>query len=177
MSETINLIASVFSKVSLVESAVFMIYCLIGSSVFFLIKIWFPQYLKNKQIESERDLKKTEVIETTLHNMGILLQSNTDAISSFNKAILTLDTTLEKVSDKLYAHDAGLQSLIENIKALTIEVNRLKEHNPGIADVNRIHQRIDELKNNAGDKKDVGLIIHKLDQILEVVLEIKGKIL
>ena len=165
-----------FQSVSLTESAVFLIYLLIGSGTFFLLKVWFPQYLHNKQIEADREDRKAEVMETTLRNMTTLLQSNTSAIESFNRSISVLDTTLEKVSDKLYAHDAESKILTENVKSINQELSRFKADIPNMIDINRLHQRLDEMKNTVGDKNDIKLIMAKLDQILEDVLEIKGQL-
>lgn len=176
MAEIFKVFASLFQSVTMVESAVFLVYMLIGGGVFFVLKVWFPQYLRNKQIENEREDRKAEISATTMKNMSTLLQSNTSAIESFNRSISLLDATLEKVSDKLHAHDAETKILTENVKNVNTEMSRLKESLPDMTDMNRLHQRIDELKTNVGDKNDVNLIIRKLDQILEAVLEIKGNL-
>jgi len=177
MIDFIQILASVFQNVSTVETAVFLVYCFMGSCIFFLFKVWFPEYINSKRMEITRENKKAELLEATLKNISILLQSNTDAIQGFNKSIAILDGTLDKVSDKLHAHDARSQGLEDNIKVVATEMSRLKECSPKVSDIDRIDKRIDDFKGSVSDKQDVSIIVKKLDQILESVAEIKGKIL
>lgn len=161
-----------------------MIYCIAGAGVYFFIKVWYPEATRIRQEEAEvkkalaeKELKKTEMLEQALNNMQVLLQSNTDTVSGFNRSIQMLDSTLEKVSDKLFEHDAQSKNLVDGVKNVKEEISHLREISPTIADINLIHQRLDDLKTNIGDKLDVGLINRKLDQILEAVANIKGKIM
>lgn len=176
MTEFIKVFASLFQSVTMVESAVFLIYMLIAGGVFFVLKIWFPQYLRNKELENEREERKAESAEAQWKNISTLLQSNTSAIESFNRSISILGSTLEKVSDKIHEQDARMKMLNENVRDANTEVGRLKENIPNMTDMNRLHQRIDELKSHISDKNDITLIINKLDQILESILEIKGRL-
>lgn len=177
MTELLTTSINLFKSVSLVESAVFVIYMLIAGTLVFLIKVWFPRYLDNRKMEIERENRKTEILETTLKNISVVLQSNTDVMQGFNKSIYILEDTLEKVSDKLFAHDERSKYLSESIKGINNELLRLKEDAPTINDINLLHQKIDEVKSNVADKKDINLIISKLDQILETVATLKGKIM
>lgn len=177
MTEIVKIFATVFSQVSLVETAIFLIYCTIGCSVYFFFQVWFPEYTKTKRQEMDREDKKTELMDQTMKNIVVLLQQNTDIIQGLNKSISTLDLTLDKVSDKLHALYEKNKNLEDNIKTLSEEMARFKENTPDLSDINRIHQRIDEIKNNLSDKRDVNLIIQKLDQILDTVAQIKGKMM
>ena len=141
MTELITILADIFKSVSFVESAIFLVYLMIGLSVFFVFK-------------------------------AIILRSNTDVIEGFNRSISMLDDTLEKVSDKLYAHDAESKVIHENVKSVDTQVGRLKESLPDMNDMNRLQQRIDDV----ASKEDIKIIISKLDQLMEPIMEIKGKI-
>lgn len=177
MAEVIKIFATIFSQVSLIETAVFLVYCTIGCGIYFLFQVWFPEYSKARRQEQDRQDKKTEILDQTLHQITIMLQQNTDAIQGFTKYISTIDNTLDKVSDTLHAHDARGHNLEENVKTISEEMSRFKENTPDLSDINRLHQRIDEIKNNLSDKRDVNLIIQKLDQILDTVAQIKGKLM
>ena len=175
MTEVIKTLATIFSQVSLVETAIFLIYCILGSAIYFIFQIWYPEYSKNKRQEIEA--KKTDMFSESLKNMNILLQQNTSVIQGFNRSITMLDNTLDKVSDKLHAHDARAESLENNVQMVVQEMSRFKENTPTLSDFNRIHQRIDEIKDNLSDKRDVTLVLQKLDQILDSISQIKGKIM
>ena len=84
---------------------------------------------------------------------------------------------MDKVSDKLHAHDARAENLENNVQMVVQEMSRFKENTPTLSDFNRIHQRIDEIKDNLSDKRDVTLVLQKLDQILDSISQIKGKIM
>lgn len=175
MVDMVKTLANLFSQVSLVEASVFLVYCIIGCSIYFVFQIWFPSYSKIKQKELEREDKKNEVLDATLKHMSAMLQQNSDVIQSFNRSINILDSTLDKVSDKLHAHDARTDTLESDFRVMAKEMGRFKETSPSLADINRIHQRLDEIK-DLSDKRDIGLILQKLDQIQETVLQVKGKI-
>ena len=184
LPEVFKALINLFQQVPLLESAVFLIYSATGAAIYFFIKIWYPDMIRirneeneQKRMLAEREIKKTEMLEQALNNMQILLQANTDTVGGFNKSIQMLDSTLEKVSDKLFEHDAQSKSLVDGVKNVKEEISHLREISPTIADINLIHQRLDDLKTNIGDKLDVGLINRKLDQILETVANIKGKIM
>ena len=106
-------------------------------------------------MEIERENRKTEILETTLKNISVVLQSNTDVMQGFNKSIYILEDTLEKVSDKLFAHDERSKYLSESLKGINNELLRLKEDAPTINDINLLHQKIDEVKSNVADKKEI----------------------
>lgn len=177
MTEVIKTLATIFSQVSLVETAIFLIYCILGSVIYFVFQIWYPEYSKNKRQEIEREAKKTDMFSESLKNMNILLQQNTSVMQGFNRSIIMLDNTLDKVSDKLHAHDARAESLENNVQMVVQEMSRFKENTPTLSDFNRIHQRIDEIKDNLSDKRDVTLVLQKLDQILDSISQIRGKIM
>lgn len=172
MTELLTILADIFKSVSFVESAIFLVYLMIGLSVFFVFKVWFPHYLNNRAIENEREERKAQAMEAAIHNMTIILRSNTDVIEGFNRSISMLDDTLEKVSDKLYAHDAESKVIHENVKSVDTQVGRLKESLPDMNDMNRLQQRIDDV----ASKEDIKIMISKLDQLMEPIMEIKGKI-
>jgi septal ring factor EnvC (AmiA/AmiB activator) len=176
MTEMITVLANVFSKIGAAESAVFLIYMIFGFLGYFLLKVWFPKYVEKDKIREERESERLEMLKSALETMNISLKGNNDIVQNLSQVIGSLDTTLEKVSDKLHAHDARSEELSENTKTIASEVNRLREQTPTLQDIQRLHQRIDELRANIGDKKDVGLIIHKLDQLLEMVASMKGKL-
>ena len=171
MTDFIKTLVTLFSHVSLVEASVFLIYCIVGCSVYFIFQIWFPAYNKTKERELARDDKKNEMLDATLKHMATMLQQNTDVIQGFNRSITILDNTLDKVSDKLHAHDAKTDTLESDFRNLNIEMTRFKETVPGLMDVNRIHQRLDEIKSNLSDKHDVNLIMQKLDQIQTMAMK------
>lgn len=177
MTEVIKTLATIFSTVSLTETAVFLMYCFMGCGIYFIFQVWFPEYVKAKRQENDREDKRMEMFDATLQQITVLLQQNTDVIQSFNRSISILDNTLDKVSDKLHAHDAKTDGLDENIRALSKEVSRFKENTPSMRDINRLHARIDDIKNSLSDKQDVTLVIQKLDQILEAIAQIQGKIM
>jgi septal ring factor EnvC (AmiA/AmiB activator) len=177
MTETITALAGIFSKLGAAESAVFLIYMIFAFMGYFLLKIWFPKYIEKDKLREERELERLEMLKSALETMNLSLKGNNDIVQNLAQVINSLDSTLEKVSDKLYAHDARSEELAEHTKTIASEVNRLREQTPTLQDIQRLHQRIDELRANIGDKKDVGLIIQKLDQLLEMVANIKGKLL
>lgn len=171
MTEVIKTLATLFSHVSLVEASVFLIYCIVGCSVYFIFQIWFPAYSKVKEKELAHEDKKNEMLDETLKHMATMLQQNTDVIQGFNRSITILDNTLDKVSDKLHAHDAKTDTLESDLRSLNSEMNRFKETVPGLTDVNRIHQRLDEIKSNLSDKHDVNMILQRLDQLHDIALK------
>lgn len=177
MTEVIKTLATIFSSVSIAETAVFLLYCLFACGGYFLFQVWFPEYLKSKHQENEREDKKIEIFDATQKQIIATLEHNSVIIDNFNHSISALDNTLDKISDKLHTHDAKVENIKDNVKILTKEVSRFKENTPTLRDINRIHQRIDEIKNNLSNKQDVNLIIHKLDQILEAVSQIQGKMM
>lgn len=172
MTELVAVLAEIFKSVSFVESAVFLVYLMIGLSVFFIFKVWFPHYLNRQAVENEREERKAQAYEAALKNMTILLRSNTDVIEGFNRSISALNDTLKEVSDKLYTHDAESKIMEEHVKNIDSQVGRLKEIVPNMTDINRLHQRIDSIP----DKENSRIIISKLDQIMELGLEIKGRL-
>ncbi len=177
MTEVIKTLATIFSTVSLAETAIFLMYCFLGCSIYFLFQVWFPEYIKAKRQENDREDKRMKMFDDTLQQITVLLQQNTDIIQNFNRSISILDSTLDKVSDKLHAHDAKADGLNENIRNITKEISHFRENTPSIIDINRLHTRIDDIKTDLSDKHDVDIIIQKLDQILEVISQIRGKIM
>ena len=176
MAGMLATVADLYQRVSFIDSFIFFLYCLIGSAVYFFFRVYLPQRSKERERELKNEQKRMELTEKAFQELEVMLRSNTETIKDFSQAISILNQTFEKVSDKLYSHDEKAVYTNQILTEMKGELDALKEKAPSSDAINRIHSRLDDLARDGASKRDVKMIVDKLDQVNQTVHQISGKI-
>ena len=176
MKEVFVAASELFQNVSLLDSFIFLIYCIIVAFIYFFVKVYLPQRIEDRKLELEHEQKRTELMADAVSEIRAMIQSNTESLKNFNMAISTLNQTFEKVSDKLFSHDARSAHIDESLKEMRQDIGHLVDRSPSDGSLNRIHTRLDDIGASVADKGDIKMVVDKLDIIQHSVAEIKGKL-
>lgn len=176
MADVFIAASEMFQTVSLLDSFIFMVYCIVVAFVYFFVKVYLPQRMEDRKLEWEHEAKRTELMTDAFKDIQTMIQSNTESMKSFEVAIGTLNQTFEKVSDKLFSHDERAGYVDQKLSEMHQDLSHLVDRSPSDGSLNRIHSRIDEVKVAMADKQDVKMLVDKLDQVQHIIAEIKGRI-
>ena len=172
-------VVELYQKISLIDSFIFFLYCLIGSGAYFFLKVYGPQKLKEHEEEIKNEKRKVELVEKAFQQLGSMMKANTETIRELSQTIIMLNQTFEKVSDKLYSHDERTSYIGQMITEVKDGVNDIKETSPSGKTIDRLHERIDKLVENSehnASKEDIKIVVDKMDKIHEVVNQINIKV-
>lgn len=118
-------------------------------------------------------------LKPTLDAQNQLIQNSTLVTQALSDCLKANTLILDKVSDKLIAHDERTLSLQQHVIVFTEGIAHIKEHMATRDTVSRMHGRIDSL----ADKSDLALIYTRLDKAdderqktTEQVIKIAGKV-
>lgn len=169
MFDIINMIASLSQNSSLINSAVFVFYIFLIAAIVYFFKFWVPERSKERESQLKLENDKLEVFKNNMkHNNQIML--------SFKQTLDRLDCTLNKVSDKLIVHDVDAKVIGEDVKDLESLVLRLKEKTPTMSDLDSLERKVESCKEYSASSKESDQIIHKLDEIMKAIIELKNVI-
>lgn len=172
-------IVELYQKVSLIDSFIFFLYCIIGSGIYFFLRIYAPQKLEEQKEALKNESRKVDLAEKAFQELESMMKANTETIRDLGQTILMLNQTFEKVSDKLYSHDERASYLNQMITEVKDGVNEIKDAAPSGKTIDRLHERIDKLaehiEHNAS-KEDIKVVEDKIDRVKEAVIDINNKI-
>ena len=142
MTEIFIAASDLFQRVSLLDSFVFLVYCIIVAFIYFFVRIYLPQRMEDRKVEWEHEAKRTELMANAFKDIQAMIQSNTESMKSFETAITSLNQTFEKVSDKLFSHDERTSYVDKKIDEMHQDLTHLVDRSPSDGSLNRIHTRI-----------------------------------
>lgn len=176
MEAMITTVAELYQKLSFIDSFIFFLYCLIGSGIYFFFRVYMPQRLKERDAEIKNEQRKMALAEKAFQELDIMLKSNTETIKDLGQAIMILNQTFEKVSDKLYSHDEKTTYINQILTEVKDDLSIIRDKSPSADAINRIHARIDDIAKDSASKTDIKLIVDKVDSIGQTVNQINGKL-
>lgn len=100
-------------------------------------------------------------LKPVMEAQNLIISNNTVATTALSEQMKANTLILEKVSDKLIAHDERSIALHNNTVSVLDGINAIKISMPSKESLNRIHERLDSV----ADKNDVVLIHKRLDDI------------
>ena len=176
MEAMITTVAELYQKLSFIDSFIFFLYCLIGSGIYFFFRVYMPQRLKERDAEIKNEQRKMALAEKAFQELDVMLKSNTETIKDLGQAIMILNQTFEKVSDKLYSHDEKTTYINQILTEVKDDLSIIRDKSPSADAINRIHARIDDIAKDSASKTDIKLIVDKVDSIGQTVNQINGKL-
>ena len=135
-----------------------------------------PQRLKERDAEIKNEQRKMALAEKAFQELDVMLKSNTETIKDLGQAIMILNQTFEKVSDKLYSHDEKTTYISQILTEVKDDLSIIRDKSPSADAINRIHARIDDIAKDSASKTDIKLIVDKVDSIGQTVNQINGKL-
>lgn len=111
-------------------------------------------------------------LKPTLDAQNQLILNNTLATQSLSDTSRATTSLLDKVSDKLIAHDERVLSLQQHMTAFEGGINHIKLNMATMDSTIRMHDRLDK----TADKNDMALVHNRLDKIEECVQDMNVQV-
>jgi hypothetical protein len=155
--ELLNFALNIFTGLGAGNFALFSIIVCFVAWVYMKIR----QEKKSKEVEQEH---------------GILIANNTKAVESLGETLRMQCATFEKVSDKLSSHDQRSIEILNTLVTIQNSLITVTQRQATIADINRLHERIDNLIQSVVSKNDFESCLKQLDEIQKDISRLCGKV-